>query len=93
MADKTYLLIPFELKDDLKKTYKIKWDAKLKLWFVDKMEEGLNKYKIVPMDIRYDDKDFYKSKLKSLKWDAAKRNWICSVEDSMKLKNINLKET
>jgi len=68
MAEKTYLLIPYELKDGLKKTYKIKWDAKQKLWYANKMEEGLNKYKIVPMDISYDDKDFFKTKLKSMKW-------------------------
>jgi len=77
----------------LKKTYKIKWDAKQKLWYANKMEEGLNKYKIVPMDISYDDKDFFKTKLKSMKWDAIKKTWFCSFEDSMKLKNIDLKET
>jgi hypothetical protein len=85
MTEKIYLSIPFELKDELKKAYTIKWDAKKKSWFSDKMEEGLNKYKTVPIDIEYDDKDHYKSLLKSMKWDASNKTWTCSIEDSLKV--------
>ncbi len=44
---KIYLLIPYEKKDELKKLYKIKWDAKTKLWYIAEMVEGLRPYAIM----------------------------------------------
>ena len=41
---KTYLSIPFKKKDEFKKLYKIRWDADLKLWYINKMVEGLKPY-------------------------------------------------
>ena len=31
---KIYLNIPYKLKDEIKKLYPIKWDTKLKQWFI-----------------------------------------------------------
>ena len=31
---KVYLNIPYKLKDDIKKLYPIKWDTKLKQWYL-----------------------------------------------------------
>ena len=85
MEDKIYLSIPFELKDEIKKSHKIKWDAQKKSWYADKMEEGLKKYKTVSVDIPYDEKDQYKSIIKTMKWDASNKTWTCSLEDSLKV--------
>ena len=32
--DKIYLNIPYKLKDEIKKSFPIKWDTKLKQWFI-----------------------------------------------------------
>jgi hypothetical protein len=82
MPEKIYLLIPYEKKDELKQLHKIRWDAKLKLWFVDEMVEALKPYTKVQIEVDYDDKDYYKGLLKSMKWDAIGKTWSCSLKDS-----------
>lgn len=78
------------MKDELKKTYKIKWDADKKLWYYEgeKIIDGLKKYTIKKIDIDYDDKDEYKLNYKSLKWDAKIKTWLCSLEDYNKIYTI-----
>jgi hypothetical protein len=65
--NKIYLLVPYEKKDELKKLYKIKWDAETKLWYVGEMVEGLKPYAIMKIQVEYDDKDLCKSKYKSMR--------------------------
>ena len=64
--NKIYLLVPYEKKDELKKLYKIKWDAETKLWYIGEMVEGLKPYAIMKIQVEYGDKDLCKSKYKSM---------------------------
>lgn len=84
MNNKIYLLIPFEKKDELKKLYKIKWDANSKLWYSLKDIEELKQYTIKKIQVEYADKDIMKSKYKSMRWNDDEKTWICSNEDYIK---------
>ena len=84
----TYLLIPFEAKDELKKLYNIKWDTEKKLWFIGELVEAnevlakqLKPYTIKDIFVKYEDKDEYKANLPSMKWDATRKRWTCSLKD------------
>jgi hypothetical protein len=77
----TYLLIPFEAKDELKKLYNIKWDTEKKLWFIGELVDGLKPYTIKDIFVKYEDKDEYKANLPSMKWDATRKRWTCSLKD------------
>ena len=81
--NKIYLHIPYESKDEFKKTYSIKWDTEKKLWYCDKdkFEKGLHPYELVYVDISYDDKDYYKKMLKSMRWDNDAKEWRISKQD------------
>jgi hypothetical protein len=72
-----YLNIPYENKDELKKTYSIKWDTDKKLWYCEKekFEDGLKPYELVYVSIDYDLKDEYKKKIKSMQWDKDAKEW------------------
>jgi hypothetical protein len=78
---KIYLLVPYEKKDEFKELYKIKWDAKTKLWYIGEMVDGLKPYTIMKIQVEYDDKDFLKTKYKSMRWHTADKTWTCSYED------------
>lgn len=80
---KTYLIIPFEKKDEFKKDFKIKWDADKKLWYYEgaKINDALHPYTIKKVYIEYDQKDVYRKKFKSLKWDGINKIWLCSNDD------------
>ena len=79
------LLVPFEDKDIVKK-HGAKWDSLNKNWyFVSNLENGLpeelKKYKSYPVHVEYEDKDIFKSKYKSLRWNPVKKNWLCNEFD------------
>jgi hypothetical protein len=79
------LLVPFEDKDIVKKLG-AKWDFLNKNWyFVSDLEnslpEELKKYKAYPVHVEYEDKDIFKSKYKSLRWNPTKKNWLCNETD------------
>ncbi len=79
------LLVPFEDKDIVKK-HGAKWDSLNKNWyFVSDLENGLpeelKKYKSYPVHVEYEDKDIFKSKYKSLRWNPVKKNWLCNEFD------------
>ena len=79
------LLVPFEDKDIVKK-HGAKWDFLNKNWyFVSDLEnslpEELKKYKAYPVHVEYEDKDIFKSKYKSLRWNPVKKNWLCNEFD------------
>ena len=83
IENKIYLLVPYNKKDELKKLYKIKWDAEKKLWYVGEMVEGLKPYAIMKIQVEYSDKDLCKSKYKSMRWNTIDKTWICSYDDYM----------
>ena len=72
------------MKDELKRLYNIKWDAKTKLWYVGEMVEGLKPYTIMKIQVEYDDKDIFKSRYKSMKWRTMDKTWTCSYDDYMR---------
>jgi hypothetical protein len=78
---KNYLLIPFNKKEEVKKTEKISWDADRKLWYCSELTEGLKKYEIYMVDIAFDEKDTWKPLLKSMKWLSDEKIWAISSED------------
>jgi hypothetical protein len=45
------------------------------------LPEELQKYKSYPVFIEYDDKDLFKTKYKSLRWNPTKKNWLCNELD------------
>lgn len=82
---KVYLLIPFELKEELKKNEKISWDSNRKLWFCNQLTDGLRKYELFMVDISFDDKDKLKTELKSMRWVSNEKIWAINREDYVKL--------
>lgn len=79
------LLIPFELKDELKAKYNtIQWYKDEKIWkFVGKYDipADLRKYRIKEIDVPYDEKDIMKEKYKSMRWNQINKTWMISQED------------
>jgi hypothetical protein len=51
------------------------------------MVEGLEPYKIMKIQVEYDDKDLLKSKYKSMRWQTLEKTWTCSFEDYEKFLN------
>ena len=78
---KIYLIVPYEIKDNLKKTEKILWDTDMKMWYCEELTEGLKDYEIRYIDIGYLDKDEWKLKLKSMKWDKIEKCWMVNNKD------------
>ena len=78
---KIYLLIPYELKEELKANEKISWDSNRKLWFCNQLTDGLKKYELFMADIPYDDKDRLKAELKSMKWLGNEKVWAINRQD------------
>jgi hypothetical protein len=80
-SKKHTLLVPFEDKDNAK-LMGCKWDSLNKNWyFMGDLPEELQKYKSYPVFIEYDDKDLFKTKYKSLRWNPTKKNWLCNELD------------
>jgi len=83
--ERTYLLVPFDLKDELKKEG-IKWDNEKKLWYCIETTETLKPYVAFVVDVEYDEKDEMKKKYKSLKWNSSFKSWLVLGEDFEKMK-------
>lgn len=78
---KTYLLIPFEEKDQLKKLHKIRWDTNKKLWFCDELNDDLKQYQIKKIVIPYESKDIVKAKYKNIRFEKETKTWLISLKD------------
>lgn len=82
------LCVPYEEKEVVKKQFKIRWDGEKKVWHYignDELPEGLKKYKLMVIDVSYDDKDMMKKKFKSMRFDKELKTWTCSLEDYNKI--------
>lgn len=80
------LAIEYSMKDKIKEKHPIKFDFEQKLWFYEgDLPEDLMKYRQMSVDIKYDDRDEYKAKFKSLFWDRSEKSWKCSTEDFEKI--------
>jgi hypothetical protein len=80
---KHYLLVPYDKKDELKEKYLIKWDTDKKLWYFlgEDIPVELKLFKLYYIAVSFDDKDIYKKKYKSMKWDAIEKQWCCNGQD------------
>ena len=78
------LLFPYAERQDAKK-FGAKWNSVNKTWYYPSVDgslpEDLMQYKCHAIHIEYDDKEFWKQKLKSMKWDAINKYWVVNNID------------
>jgi hypothetical protein len=62
-----------------------KWNSVEKMWYYPSVDgnlpEELLKYKCNDIHIEYDDKEYWKEALASLKWDANRKVWMVNEAD------------
>ena len=81
MSQKIFLLVPFEIKDNLKETEKILYDPNRKLWYCEVLTKGLEQYEMRYVDIHFMERDIWKPKLKSMKWLKDEKSWVVNGND------------
>jgi len=78
------LLFPYSERQEAKKAG-AKWDSENKLWYYPSIDgelpEELKKYRLHELNIDFDDKEYWKQALKSLKWKPNIKKWVCNDED------------
>jgi len=69
-----------------------KWNSVEKMWYYPSVDGSipieLNKYKSYDIHIDYDDKEYWKEALSSLKWDATRKLWMVNEEDHLKFLSV-----
>lgn len=88
---KIRLLFPYSENQEVKKLG-AKWNSVDKIWYypsIDgKLPDCLNKYRANKIYIEYDDKEFYKPILPSMKFDKNEKIWLVNQEDFEKFNKI-----
>lgn len=78
------LLFPYAERQEAKK-FGAKWNSVEKYWYYPSINgdlpDDLLKYKSHDIHIEYDDKEFWKQSLTSMKWDANRKVWMVREED------------
>jgi len=78
------LLFPYAEKQEAK-TLGAKWDANLKMWYYPSVDgsitEELSKYKAHDVYIEFDDKEYFKTVLTSMKFDKVRKVWMVNTKD------------
>ena len=78
------LLFPYAEKQEAK-TLGAKWDANLKMWYYPSVDgsipEELSKYKAHDVYIEFDDKEYFKNVLTSMKFDKSRKVWMVNTKD------------
>ena len=81
---KIRLIFPYEKNPEVKKLG-AKWDTTDKLWYFPSIDgelpEELKQYKAHKIFIEYDDKEYYKVHLSSMRFDKIIKSWIVNQED------------
>ena len=78
------LLIPFEEKEEVKKKFGIKWDNDNKVWYYvcnGDLPEGLDMYREMIVDVKYEDKDLFKKRFKTMRWNKVDKIWTMSKKE------------
>lgn len=72
--------IPFALKDNYKKLYRLKWSSERKFWYTTfpKVHTTLSKFSIVKLNVFFHKKDIVKQL--GCKWSSHYKCWYCSSE-------------
>lgn len=80
---RTNLLIPFDKKEEVKKQFNIRWDMDKKLWYFmgNELPESLEKYQEMIVDVKYEDKDLFKKRFKTMRWNKDDKIWTMSREE------------
>ena len=85
------VMFPYAENTEFKKLG-VKWDSTDKYWYypsVDgKLPDNLKDFEKKEIYIEYDDKEFYKTKLKSLRWDKTNKKWYCSQKELCNLQAL-----
>lgn len=70
----------------------VKWDNENKMWYFPSLDgelpDNLKPYKCYKIAINYDDKEFFKPLLKSMRWDKNNKIWLVNQEDYDKFLSI-----
>jgi len=78
------LLFPY-CDRQVAKDFGAKWDANLKMWYYPSVDgtlpEALAVYKSNDVYIEYDDKEYYKNVLTSMKFDKVRKVWMVNAKD------------
>lgn len=81
---KIRLLFPFEKNADVKKLG-AKWENEDKYWYYPSLDnelpEELKQYKSYKVNIKYDEKDYFKPKFPSMRFDKVAKSWYVNQED------------
>ena len=76
------ILIPFELKDEIKKTSNIVWNAEEKSWYCNKITPELEDYEIIPVAFDYkNDREVMRKNFKSLRYNPKSKLWEMNKKD------------
>lgn len=88
---KIRLIFPYEQNPEFKKLG-VKWDMEQKIWYYPSLDgelpDNLKAFKCYKIVINYDDKEFYKPILKSMRWDKNLKVWIVNQDDYNKFINL-----
>ena len=88
---KIRLIFPYEKNPEVKKLG-AKWDTTDKLWYFPSIDgelpEELKQYKAFKVSIDYDDKEYFKPLLSSMRFDKISNVWIVNQEDYNKFLRI-----
>jgi len=78
------LLFPYAEKQEAK-TLGAKWDANLKMWYYPSFDgsitEILSKYKAHDVYVEFDEKEYFKNVLTSMKFDKVRKVWMVNSKD------------
>jgi len=88
---KIRLIFPYEDNSKYKKLG-VKWDSEIKMWYFPSIDgelpDNLKPLKCYKIAINYDDKEFFKPLLKSMRWDKNNKIWLVNQEDYNKFLSI-----
>lgn len=88
---KIRLIFPYADNSKYKKLG-VKWDNENKMWYFPSLDgelpDNLKPYKCYKIAINYDDKEFFKPLLKSMRWDKNNKIWLVNQEDYDKFLSI-----
>ena len=78
------LLFPYAQRQEMK-ILGAKWDIVEKIWYYPSIDgslpEELVPYQCHRIHIEYDDKEFWKNHLPSMRWDNSSRFWVVNASD------------
>jgi hypothetical protein len=88
---KIRLIFPFEKNADVKKLG-ARWETDNKYWYYPSIDgtlpDDLKEYKSYKVNIKYDDKEFFKPQLPSMSFDKTVKSWYVNQYDYDKFKTM-----